>query len=123
MVNEDNILALPFLRGHLSTYSANPNEPMAASPQSMGQSTLLVTGVQARNNARAVFSGSLYLFSDAAFARKVSPLYLSSTSISGNKVTPQPLYTAIAAIHLTRTTGIRRICYSLGIPAARSYPH
>lgn len=33
----------------------------------MGKNTLLIAGLQARNNARVVFSGSLDFFSDAFF--------------------------------------------------------
>lgn len=32
-----------------------------------GKDLLLIAALQARNNARVVFSGSLYFFSDAAF--------------------------------------------------------
>jgi len=43
-------------------------QPLEEYPQSAGEETLLVTGVQARNNARALFAGSLFMFSDAALA-------------------------------------------------------
>lgn len=33
----------------------------------MGKNTLLIAGLQARNNARVIFSGSLDFFSDAFF--------------------------------------------------------
>lgn len=36
-------------------------------PHAVGKNTLLVAGLQARNNARVIFSGSLDFFSDAFF--------------------------------------------------------
>lgn len=36
-------------------------------PHAVGKNTLLIAGLQARNNARVVFSGSLHFFSDAFF--------------------------------------------------------
>lgn len=36
-------------------------------PHAVGKNTLLIAGLQARNNARVIFSGSLDFFSDAFF--------------------------------------------------------
>jgi len=36
-----------------------------------GKDLLLIAALQARNNARVVFSGSLYFFSDVAFRTSV----------------------------------------------------
>lgn len=36
-------------------------------PHAVGRNTLLIAGLQARNNARVIFSGSLDFFSDAFF--------------------------------------------------------
>ena len=36
-------------------------------PHAVGKNTLLIAGLQARNNARVVFSGSMHFFSDAFF--------------------------------------------------------
>lgn len=36
-------------------------------PHAVGRNTLLLAGLQARNNARVLFSGSLDFFSDAFF--------------------------------------------------------
>lgn len=64
-VEKDNILALPILTGASSTYSATltkePNVEMA------GKRLGLITAVQGRNNARAVFAGSMDFFSDEFF--------------------------------------------------------
>lgn len=40
-------------------------------PHAVGKNTLLIAGLQARNNARVVFSGSLDFFSDAFFTSAV----------------------------------------------------
>lgn len=40
-------------------------------PHAVGKNTLLIAALQARNNARVVFSGSLYFFSDEAFTSPV----------------------------------------------------
>jgi oligosaccharyltransferase complex subunit beta len=53
--------------GTETTYSADPRERVREYPQSAGKDTLLVTAIQARNNARVVFSGSLDLFSNKLF--------------------------------------------------------
>ena len=47
-------------------------------PHAVGKNTLLIAGLQARNNARVVFSGSLDFFSDAFFnsaVQKAAPGY------------------------------------------------
>lgn len=40
-------------------------------PHAVGKNTLLIAGLQARNNARVIFSGSLDFFSDAFFTSAV----------------------------------------------------
>ena len=40
-------------------------------PHAVGKNTALIAALQARNNARVVFSGSLYFFSDEAFTSPV----------------------------------------------------
>lgn len=66
-VDSENILTVPVLRAEPTAYSAFPDEGIKDYPQSAGTDTLLVTSVQARNNARATFAGSLFMFSNAAF--------------------------------------------------------
>ncbi len=63
LVDPENILALRVLQGNPSSYSAQPNK----GPESSGQDTVLVTGVQGRNNARVVVAGSLDMFTNAYF--------------------------------------------------------
>lgn len=40
-------------------------------PHAVGKNTVLIAGLQARNNARVVFSGSLSFFSDEFFTSPV----------------------------------------------------
>lgn len=47
-------------------------------PHAVGKNTLLIAALQARNNARVVFSGSLFFFSDEAFN---SPVQKAGVSI------------------------------------------
>lgn len=63
-----------YLLWWLCRYSGNA--PMTAPfcsqyPHAVGRNTLLIAGLQARNNARVIFSGSLDFFSDAFFTSAV----------------------------------------------------
>ena len=69
-VDDSNILAVKVLRGNPSTYSAHPTKPIDNYPENTGADTLLVTALQARNNARVVVSGSLDMFSNSFFRSK-----------------------------------------------------
>jgi len=55
-----------------------PNEYLFQYPHAVGKNTVLIAALQARNNARVVFSGSLYFFSDAAFTSPVQKASVSS---------------------------------------------
>lgn len=69
-VADDNILAMKILSGAPTSYSAPLNAaPQGEHPQAGGES-LLVAAIQARNNARITFAGSLFMFSNEAFALK-----------------------------------------------------
>jgi len=59
------------LTGSSTTYSHTPSQRVKTYPQSAGTDTLLVTGLQTRNNGRVVFSGSLDLFSNKFFSSRV----------------------------------------------------
>lgn len=66
-VDDNNILAIKVLRGNPSSYSANPMKPIDDYPENAGADTLLVTAVQARNNARIILTGSIDMFSNRFF--------------------------------------------------------
>lgn len=65
----DNYLALGVLRASDTAYVANPKKPVPASA-TVGSDIVLVSAVQARNNARLLFFGSLWMLSDEAFDAK-----------------------------------------------------
>jgi oligosaccharyltransferase complex subunit beta len=66
-INKDNILAVRILKGNPSTYSYFPSKSISDAPESAGELTSLVSGIQGRNNARVVFAGSLDMFSNQFF--------------------------------------------------------
>lgn len=67
----DNPLLLRLLTAASSAYSYNPNNPIKEYPHAVGKNTLLIGALQARNNARVLFSGSLFFFSDEAFTKPI----------------------------------------------------
>lgn len=76
------------LTGASSSYSAIPGRELSGNLEVVGKDTLLLTAIQARNNARALFAGSLSFFSNQYFDAK-----LSTTGQVGafrSSVGPQP---------------------------------
>ncbi|XP_071494303.1 dolichyl-diphosphooligosaccharide--protein glycosyltransferase 48 kDa subunit-like [Diadema antillarum] len=71
IADADNPLVIDVLHASSSAYSHNPQEPVEEYPLAVGKNTLLMAALQARNNARVVFSGSVDLFSDAYFQSAV----------------------------------------------------
>lgn len=71
IADPDNPLILRLLTASSSAYSYNPDHPVKEYPHAVGKNTLLIAALQARNNARILFSGSLYFFSDEAFTSSV----------------------------------------------------
>ncbi|XP_076639638.1 dolichyl-diphosphooligosaccharide--protein glycosyltransferase non-catalytic subunit Ost48 [Colletes latitarsis] len=71
IADTDNSLILRLLTASSSAYSYNPQNPIKDYPHAVGKNTLLIAALQARNNARVVFSGSLYFFSDEAFTSPI----------------------------------------------------
>lgn len=63
----NNPLVLDLLISDSTAYSFNPSKPAAEHPSNTQKSHALIAGMQARNNARVIFSGSLDLFSDSFF--------------------------------------------------------
>ena len=53
-------------------------------PHATGKNTVLVAGLQARNNARVVFVGSIDLFSDKFFSAAVNGFSGLKSAKSGN---------------------------------------
>ncbi|XP_040176023.1 dolichyl-diphosphooligosaccharide--protein glycosyltransferase 48 kDa subunit [Anopheles arabiensis] len=71
LADRENPLVLQLLTADSSAYSYVPDAPIKEYPHAVGKGTLLIAALQARNNARVVFSGSLYFFSDEAFLAPV----------------------------------------------------
>lgn len=93
VADRDNPLVLQILSAHSSAYSYVPDEPIKEYPHAVGHNTLLIAALQARNNARVVFSGSLYFFSDEAFTSPVQKaLGGKRYDVAGN----QPVATALS---------------------------
>lgn len=89
----DNPLILRLLTASSSAYSYNPQNPIKEYPHAVGKNTLLIAALQARNNARVVFSGSLYFFSDEAFT---SPMQKAQGGAKYEKSGNEMVATAIA---------------------------
>lgn len=71
LVDPQNPLVLEILTGGSTSYSHNPDSPITEYPHAVGKNTVMIAGLQARNNARVVFSGSLEFFSDEFFTAQV----------------------------------------------------
>jgi oligosaccharyltransferase complex subunit beta len=69
--DKENPLVLEVLSASSSAYSYNPDSKITEYPHAVGKNTLLIAALQARNNARVVFSGSLDFFSDKFFTSPV----------------------------------------------------
>ncbi|RZB40837.1 DUF1907 domain containing protein [Asbolus verrucosus] len=72
LADPENPLVLPFLTADSTSYSYIPEQPIKEYPHAVGKDTILIAGLQARNNARVVFSGSLLFFSDEFFMSSVA---------------------------------------------------
>ncbi|XP_050420417.1 dolichyl-diphosphooligosaccharide--protein glycosyltransferase 48 kDa subunit [Adelges cooleyi] len=81
-----NPLVLPILHAEDTAYSYKPDATIKDYTLGTGKDLLLIAALQARNNARVVFSGSLYFFSDAAFKSSVQRVTDGKVDdVSGNQ--------------------------------------
>ncbi|XP_017774458.1 PREDICTED: dolichyl-diphosphooligosaccharide--protein glycosyltransferase 48 kDa subunit [Nicrophorus vespilloides] len=71
LADPENPLVLPLLTADSTAYSYNPDQPIKEYPHVVGKNTVLIAGLQARNNARVVLCGSLSFFSDEFFGSSV----------------------------------------------------
>ncbi|OWF43409.1 dolichyl-diphosphooligosaccharide--protein glycosyltransferase 48 kDa subunit-like [Mizuhopecten yessoensis] len=71
IADPENPLVLNVLHASSTAYSFNPDAKIEDYPHAVGSSTLLVAALQARNNARVMFVGSLDFFSDEFFTSAV----------------------------------------------------
>lgn len=85
VADKSNRLRLEVLRAASTAYSFNPTQDITTYPSAVGKQALMIGALQARNNARVVFCGSIDMFSDAFINAKVSKAGLSDKPVqSGN---------------------------------------
>ncbi|XP_014254166.1 dolichyl-diphosphooligosaccharide--protein glycosyltransferase 48 kDa subunit [Cimex lectularius] len=85
IADSDNPLVLQLLTASSTAYTYIPDQPIKDYPHAVGKNTLLIAALQARNNARVVFSGSLHFFSDEAFTSPVQKHGGKKYEVSGNQ--------------------------------------
>ncbi|KFD58798.1 hypothetical protein M513_00491, partial [Trichuris suis] len=84
--DNDNPLIIPLLRAPSTSFSYSPTSIVEEKPFISGKSNLLIGVMQARNNARVVFTGSIELFSNALMNMAVSSADgKHQHPVSGNK--------------------------------------
>jgi oligosaccharyltransferase complex subunit beta len=71
VADPDNPLVLNVLHASSTAYSFNTDEKISEYPHAVGKNTLLIAALQARNNARVMFFGSMDFFSDEFFTSSV----------------------------------------------------
>jgi len=84
LTDPQNPLLLPLLKAPSSAYSHHPSKAIIEYPHATGSSVVLLAGLQARNNARVLVSGSLEFFSDAAITSPVTTPQGAFHAVSGN---------------------------------------
>jgi len=86
-------LVLDLLLASSTAYSYNPDKKITEYPHAVGKNTLLISALQARNNARVVFCGSLDFFSDKLFQSSVLKSGSSGKAVekSGNEALAESL--------------------------------
>lgn len=85
LADRENNLVLQVLTADSTAYSYVPENPIKEYPHAVGRGTILIAALQAHNNARIVFSGSLYFFSDKAFTSGVQKPNGQYIKKSGNQ--------------------------------------
>lgn len=70
-IDPENPLLVEVLTGSPNSYTYNPDSPITEYPHTVGKSSLLISALQARNNARVMFVGSLEFFSNDFFDASV----------------------------------------------------
>jgi oligosaccharyltransferase complex subunit beta len=84
-IDDSSELAVPILTAHDTSYSHAPLKAVTDYPHSTGKTTVLVSALQARNNARVVFSGSLGLFSNEFFGASIQDANGKAQSTANQK--------------------------------------
>ncbi|CAL8105942.1 unnamed protein product [Calicophoron daubneyi] len=88
----NNPLLIGILHGTRTSYSYNPSKTVGDYPNTVGTNTQLVVALQARNNARVLFTGSLDFLSNEFFEAEVeSALTSDKREKSGNRALAEKL--------------------------------
>lgn len=93
IADQENPLVLEIMTGTTTSYSYFTDSQVEEYPHTIGKSTLLIAGLQARNNARVVFSGSLDFFGNEMFSVSVQKAVSGAKEyeVSGNRKLTQEL--------------------------------
>ncbi|VDN09484.1 unnamed protein product [Dibothriocephalus latus] len=103
--NPANPLLINILHASDTAYSHSPDSPITNYPNTVGKNTQLITGLQARNDARVLFVGSLDFFSNDFFlSGAVNSQTGKSYAASGNKELSESL-----ALWTFKETGVLRV--------------
>jgi len=70
--DSSNPLVVNILTASSTAYTHNPQEMIKDYPHAVGKNTVLIAGLQARNNARVVVLGSIDFLSDDFFTGKIA---------------------------------------------------
>lgn len=73
--DQENDLILEVLSASSTAYCYIPDNDVSEYPHAVGKNTLFISALQARNNARVMFSGSLDFFSDHFFQSSVQKVH------------------------------------------------
>lgn len=87
-VDAENPLLFEVLTAASTAYAHKPDEAISEYPHSVGKSSVLISALQARNNARVIFSGSLDFFSNEFFESAVQNSAVANSkryTTSGNE--------------------------------------
>lgn len=105
VAGKTNNLALSIVRASGTAYSYDPKAVRATNPSIAGSRTLLVGGLQSRNNARIVFTGSSELFSNTFFSAKTNSV---NPSVQGAQSGNADFATAITR-WVMKESGVLRV--------------
>jgi len=119
VADPDNPLVLDILTGSSTSYSYFPDRAITQYPHAVGKNTLLIAGLQARNNARVVFSGSIQFFSDAFFNSEVQKATPGAAkhAETGNRELAEAL-----SRWVFKEAGVLRVGAVTHHPVGESYP-
>ncbi|GMS84361.1 hypothetical protein PENTCL1PPCAC_6536, partial [Pristionchus entomophagus] len=103
VASPNNRLRLDVFKAFSTAYSHDPSKPIKDYPSAVGRQAVLVSAVQARNNARLVLTASLHLFSNQFLSATVNKEGDKPTQ-SGNKALVDAL-----AKWVLKETGVLRV--------------